>query len=123
GGAPRAIAPASEAGNGLKTAGFVLGGVGVAGVAVGAVTGILTLGKKSTVTAHCTATACDRVGFDAESAGKGLSTISTLTFLVGGAALAAGVTLILVSGRRRAPTTVAPLALPGGSGLLLGGSF
>lgn len=118
-------APEAEAGSGRRTAGFVLGGVGVAGVAVGAITGIVTLGKKSTTTAHCTKTACDQVGFDAESAGKTSGTISTVTFLVGGAALAAGVTLVLVSRPRRAPTTatVAPLALPGGGGLLLGGTF
>jgi hypothetical protein len=62
---------------------------------------------------------------DFQNSGKTLSTLSTITFLVGGAGVAAGVVLVLTSGPSRSPTTatLSPLALPGGGGLLLGGSF
>ncbi len=118
-------------GNGQRTAGFVIGGVGVASLVVGAITGALTIGKKGDLEKLCPSTQplCDPGQKEAilsvESSGKTLSTLSTITFLVGGAGLAAGVVLVLTSGPKRSPTTatLSPLALPGGGGLLMGGSF
>ena len=99
-----------------RTLGWVAGGVGVAGLAVGGVTGILVLGKKSVVDEHCDdAKKCDTTGIDAADAGKTLGTISGVGLIAGGVLLAAGVTLIVTSGSDkesgRAALTVGPRGL------------
>ena len=125
--APPIVAPPPPPGsNGARTAGFVIGGVGLAGVAVGAITGGMTIGKKSTVDEECGANRCTgQPAQDAASAGKTLSTVSTVAFIAGGVGLAAGVVLVLTSGPHRAPTTATLGATPllGGGALSLGGSF
>ena len=66
------------------TVAYALLGIGVAGLLTSAVTGAMALGKKSTMSAHCNgAVQCDQEGLDAASAGKTLSTISTIGFGVG----------------------------------------
>jgi hypothetical protein len=125
---PIVTPPPPPSSDGARTAGFVIGGVGAASLAVGVVTGILTIGKKSTVDGLCPSTCFEKdraAVLDAESAGKTLSTISTVTFIAGGVGLAAGLVLVLSSGPRHAPTTatLGPAVLPGGGGLSLGGSF
>lgn len=93
-----AVAPPPRSSGGLRTAGFVLGGVGLASLAVGAVTGALTIDKKRIVDENCTAAACNDVAREAATAGKALSATSTITFVAGGALAAVGLTLVLVGG-------------------------
>ena len=96
----------SSAGSGKKTFGYVLGGLGIAGVGVGAVTGIMTLGKKSTVDDNCDAQKrCNAEGADAADAGRTLGTISGVSFIVGSVALATGAYLVLSSDEKERPTT------------------
>jgi hypothetical protein len=107
----------------VRTAGFVLGGIGVAGIATGAVTGILALGRASTVKSHCPGDACDPQGLDAASQGKWLAPTSTVAFVAGGAFLAAGAYLVLFRGRASANVVVAPTAMAGAAGAIVRGSF
>jgi hypothetical protein len=108
----------------LRTVGFITAGVGVAGVAVGSVFGVLTLGKKSDVEAHCKPN-CDGTGTDAQSAGKTFSTVSTVSFIAGGVLLAGGITLIVISPKAEKRSafmdSATVRATPGG--LVLGGTF
>jgi hypothetical protein len=61
----------------------VLGGVGLA---VGGVTGVLALGKASTVKSDCNGNLCkSQEGVDAAASAKSLSTISTIGFIAGAA--------------------------------------
>jgi hypothetical protein len=89
-------------GDGARTAGFVVGALGLAGVGVGAVAGLLVLGKKSIVDdpSHCDPTThvCDGTGLAAASSGKTLSTVSTVAFVAGGALLVTGAVLVLTGG-------------------------
>jgi hypothetical protein len=132
--APEAPAPATSAtnlgasagsGGSKKTLGYVVGGVGAAGIVVGAVTGLMVLGKKSTVNdpTHCDQTtfACDQAGVDAASSGKSLATISTAAFVGGAAALGAGVFLIVTSKDEpsSSATLVGPSSVAGGAGLTM----
>jgi hypothetical protein len=120
------VAPPPPSSDGARTAGFVIGGVGLVGVAVGSITGGMTIGKKSTVDEECDANRCTgQTAQSAANAGKTLSTVSTVAFIAGGVGLAVGVVLVLTSGPRRAPTTatLGAMPLPGGGGLSLGGSF
>ena len=90
---------ADGSGDTRRTLGFVLGGVGIAGLAVGAVTGVMVLGKKSTVDDECNAQKrCSQTGIDAADAGSTLGTVSGIGFIAGGVLLGAGAVLVLTSG-------------------------
>jgi hypothetical protein len=90
-------APASEPapGEGRKTGAYVAGGIGVAGIVVGSVTGILVLSKKGTVKDNCTGGACNDAGLDAANSGKALATVSDIGFGIGLAGLAVGAIFLL----------------------------
>lgn len=83
-----------------RTAGYVIGGIGVAGIGTALVLGAVALGKKSTVNQHCDATTrvCDSPeGLDAASSGSTIATVSTVSFIVGAAATGLGVYFVLTS--------------------------
>lgn len=89
-----------------QTWGWVLGGVGVVGVGIGAVTGVMVLGKKSTVDDNCDADKrCNQTGLDAAESGRTLGTVSGASFIVGGVALAAGAYLLLTTDSEKRPET------------------
>lgn len=80
-----------------RTPAWIALGVGGAGLAVGAVTGGLSLGKVSSLKERCPGGACapsDQGDLDAAGA---LGTTSTVAFVVGGVAVAAGVVLLVVN--------------------------
>jgi hypothetical protein len=107
----------------LRVAGFVVGGLGLASIAVGGITGGMVFGKKKTVQEHCNADKeCDQEGLDAGSSGTTLATVSTITFAAGAGALAGGVLLVLL-GRPEARVTVGPTASAAGPGVMVGGRF
>ena len=104
-----------------KTIGFVLIGVGGVGVAVGAVAGLLAIGKKNAVQERCSAdpsggVVCpDADGLNAASSGRTMATISTVGFAVGAVAVAVGAYFVFTShDGGKAVTALAPGALPGG---------
>ena len=81
------------------SASLVLGGVGVAGVVVGEITGVMVLGKKGTVDDECDEQKrCTQTGLDAADAGSTLGTVSGIGFIAGGVLLGAGAVLVLTSG-------------------------
>jgi exonuclease VII small subunit len=90
--------PAEEPANGQRVAGFVLGGVGLAAIVMGAVTGGLVLERKSTVEDHCADDVCDdQAGVDAASEGRALAIASTVGFVAGAALVAVGVVLVVTA--------------------------
>ena len=76
------------------TGAFIVGGIGVAGLAVGGVFGVMALGKSKTVEAHCLDVLCDAEGKKAGDAGKTLGWVSTGGFAVG--AILVGVSLYML---------------------------
>ena len=105
--------------------GFVVGGVGLAAIGVGAVTGILAIGTKSDLEAECPdPSSCRTVeGRDLASKGEALTTTSTVAFIVGLAGLGSGIALVLTAPDSPKPIALAPAALPGGGGAVLRGRF
>ena len=92
------------------TLGYVVGGVGVAGLIVGAVAGILVMQKKSVVDEHCDASKqCDDEGLEATSRGKTWGVITTVGLVTGAVGVGAGTYLLLSagSGDDRAAASVA----------------
>lgn len=95
-GSEAAAAPAH--GSQRRTAAYVAGGIGIAGVALGAVTGILVIGKKDTIKSNCSDIDCNDAGLSAANSAKTLATISDIGFGVGLAGLAVGTILLLTGG-------------------------
>jgi hypothetical protein len=83
--------------NTLRQWGWALGGVGLAGVLTGSITGIVVLQKKATVDDHCEETLCDGEGKKAADSGKTLATVSSVAFGVGLTAVAASIVLLIAT--------------------------
>jgi hypothetical protein len=93
---PSPPADAEQQKGSLLPGGIVLG-LGAAGLAVGAITGGLSLSKASQLTPElCPNKHCPRSAQSIGDSVKTLGTISTATFIVGGAAAAAGAVLLVV---------------------------
>jgi hypothetical protein len=76
---------------------YVAGGVGLAGVAEGAVSGVVTLNKKKTADDNCNdgTKRCNQTGLDANSSGRVFAVASSVGFGVGVVGLATAVYLWL----------------------------
>jgi len=100
--APVAQSPETD-GSSQRTIGLVVGGVGVAGLAVGSIFGGLAFSKNSDAKTLCPASpgCSSQAGVDANNNAKSDATISTVAVLAGGAALVTGAVLFLVAPRKR----------------------
>jgi tetratricopeptide (TPR) repeat protein len=102
----------------LVTAGFVTGGAGLAAAAVGAVLGALALDRQSDARPGCNAdNECSQHALELQDEGIAFGNASTVAFVVGGAALAAGVVLLAVgySSSGEGPRTALGIGPTGGS--------
>ena len=121
----------STKGNTQRLLGVVVTGVGVAGVGVGAVFGVLALGKKSSASDHCSPdfTVCTTAGKNDVDSAKSDGFISTVTIIGGVAFATVGVVLYLTAPHAEkqpdsASTLQARIGAPGApAGLSFGGSF
>jgi hypothetical protein len=94
----RAPRPAPAASGKRRTIAYMLGGVGVAGIATGLVTGAMLMSHRNTVDGHCQPDgSCDATGADAAASGKRLVPINTVAWVVGAVGLGAGTWLYLTS--------------------------
>jgi hypothetical protein len=82
-----------------KRAGLIVGGVGVAGVATGIITGLLAGSRYSEAERECADRACVEggAGWDAVQSFRMFRTVSTVGYIVGGVGLAVGTTLYLTA--------------------------
>lgn len=75
----------------LQIAGLAVGGVGVAGLVVGAVTGMMAVSRKGQLEGECPVpTNCSKEGMALAREGTQLGTVSTVGLAVGGGALVLG---------------------------------
>jgi hypothetical protein len=82
----------------MRTAGFISGGVGVAGLVVFAVTAGILSGQNAAVAENCDSSKrCNREGLDAANAGKSLTPLNAAGLIIGVAGVGLGATLILLS--------------------------
>lgn len=132
GGAPGVApgAPASPSGMGTqRVTALGLGGIGVAGLAVGTVLGALALSKWGEAKdGHCdAANACDDRGLALHAEAMTMAHVSTAGFVVGGVGLAAATVVWLTAPAMREEKTgqlrVAPLVGTRGGGIAITGSF
>ena len=100
-------APTTDSAGSSKGAAYVAGGIGIAGIVVGSVTGIMVLSKKTSVNSDCPDHACNSSDkLDAANGAKRLALVSNVGFAVGIAGLATGAVLLL-SGHRAQQTGLA----------------
>jgi serine/threonine-protein kinase len=95
--APPPLPTAAPDTGSTRTIGFVVGAVGVVGLGVAGGLGLTAKSKNDeALSKYCTATTCaDQKGIDLTNDAKSLATGSTVGFILGGVATAAGVALIL----------------------------
>ncbi len=102
---------------------YVAAGVGGVGIAIGAVSGVLVLSKKSTIEDNCVDTLCNSTGKEAADSAKTLGLVSTIGFGVGAAGLATAAVLLIT---RPSATTVGratawtPVVSEGAGGVVMG---
>lgn len=84
-------------------AGMALGGVGVAGVVTGVITGLMAGSRYSKAEDACPGHTCEAggAGWDDVQAFRSLRTVSTVGYIVGGVGLAAGATLYFTAPSKR----------------------
>ncbi len=133
-GAPTGTATASAPPDGALNTGpsgqrigaYVAGGVGLAGLVLGGVTGGLALGDKGTVDANCPNKVCDDAGSKALESGRTMGLLSTVGFAVGAAGVAGAVILFLTEPKPNKPSPAVGVSLdvgPGGGMLRLKGTL
>jgi hypothetical protein len=107
---PVAPLPVDETrrGHDTRMLGFIVGGVGVAGLGVGLATGLMTLGKKSTTDSQCSSKlqVCSAEGRDAASSGRTLAVVSTVGWIAGALGVGAGAYFILTSSPKSGQTAL-----------------
>ena len=91
--------PDAKPSSAQRTAGIVIGAVGVAAVGAGAAFGVLALGKKTESNdGHCNDdNQCDKIGVELRRQGRIDGTASTVLFIGGAAALVGGIVLFATS--------------------------
>ncbi len=102
-------APASDEGPSIVPP-LIVAGVGVAALGVGVVTGILTLSDASELKDRCPQNPCPEDNESLANSVNTLGTVSTIGFVVGGAAIGAGVLWLLLqpSGEPEEAATTSP---------------
>lgn len=92
-----------------RTAGFVLLGVGGAGLIFGGVMGALAIDRKGALDSLCDPVKmCTPAGADAASAGRAFAITSTIGFIVGALAIAGGAVLVLTAPKAKKTMAFGP---------------
>jgi hypothetical protein len=101
-----------------KTIGYVVGGVGAAGIVTGAITGVIALSDHDTLKKNCpTGTCAPKYQSDVNTYNT-MGTISTVGFIVGGVGLVAGAVLILTAPKEPKAAFVSPYLGPSEVGVV-----
>jgi hypothetical protein len=107
----------------LRTYGFIAGGVGVAGLAVFAITGAMTKSTYDDLSKQCSAGCTDSAHKNDIDRGKTLQTTANVSLIIGGVGLAASGALLYLgyTGKHESNVTVA--VAPGVAAVGYGGRF
>ena len=118
---PSGAADQGNPGAANRTAGIIGIGLGVVGLGLGAVTGLMASGKKGDLDASCgPGLQCGPAFHDDADSYNGLRTLSTVGFIAGAVAGAAGAVLLLTApsgSASKASTGVTPWVGAGSAGV------
>ncbi len=126
--APSLMSSEKPRGSGVRTAGFLVGGVGVLGLGLGAVTGLMALSKNDRAKELCPSAGGCAVaeGVTANDSAKTLGTVSTLSVVAGGTVALAGLALVLFGGAKveaKPHSRISPTLASQGAGVGVEGVF
>jgi hypothetical protein len=125
--APPPVAAAPSASKGLPPLAYVGGGVGVAGILVGTITGISAISHKNAAKKGCVGGACPPSTWSDLDSARSLATGSTVAFVVGAIGLAVGVGSVLLGDEKQSMSeralVVSPDVGPRGARLTVAGRF
>ena len=127
-GAPKSPVDETSRGRAQRTAALWTGGAGLAGIVAGAVFGVIALSDNAQLRDACNLNLNECPGSQRQivpvlqSRARSAAAVSTVGFIVGGAALAAGIVLYTTAPSSR-PIEIRTAAAPGAAGILVGGPF
>ena len=87
----------NEGSGGQRVAAYVAGGIGVVGLAVGAIFGLQAMSKHSEASNACPAACADQNGVKLWDDARAAGNVSTIGFIVGGIGIAGGAVLFFTS--------------------------
>ena len=96
---PEAMPPAADGAIGRRTLGWIIGGLGAAGIGVGASFGVASLGAAGRSRAHCAGDRCDARGVSLRDDAIRSGDAATIATIAGAATLLGGLTLVLTAPR------------------------
>lgn len=106
----------SKPSSGKRTLGWVVGGIGIAGLAVAGITGAIILSKDGKIDDNCPDKRCNDEGFDQVESNRSLLVVNAIAWGVGIVGTGVGAYLIL-SSKPESETTATASPLPGGGAL------
>ena len=120
--------PPDPPSSGQRTAGFVLGGAGLAALAAGGIFVGLTAGKKASANERCPDKRCDAAGLGDVATARSYAWAANITLGAGGALVLVGGILALTAGPTGAPASatalhVLPVVGNRSGGVVVGGAF
>lgn len=110
-------------GRSQRTAGWIVAGVGVAGLAVGGVFGLKSMGAKSDSRDHCVGNACDATGVASRDDARSFGNVATIATIAGGALLVGGLVTVLTAPSTTSEKRSAVRATPSVGGVSIEGNF
>lgn len=115
------VAPSSD---GRRILSYVLGGAGIVGIGIGTIFGLKAKSTYDDSADHCPRgpASCDADGVSGGKDASTQATVSTISFIAGGALLASGIVLF-VTAPKDGGVTVAPAVGMTGAGLRLGATW
>lgn len=119
------LPPGARRGRGQRILGIIVTGLGVGGLGAGTWFGLQAANKNEEAGTHCrNGTECDEEGIRLDKEGRQAATISTISFIAGGALVAGGLLLVLTapSGREQ-PVALGARPTYGGGAFTLSGRF
>lgn len=101
-----------------RTLGYLVGGVGLAGIVVGAGFGFSAISLKGDRDARCNGGFCDAEGVAKDGKARDAATASTIAFIAGGALVAGGAVLVFTAPKQKKVTVGV-----GPGSVVVGGAF
>lgn len=94
---PPTPAPNEQQDDTMRTSAYVVGGVGITGVIVGVVAGAIAINRHEEIEENCVDLVCNATGISKVETVREAGNTATVALVIGGVALAAGITLWFLS--------------------------
>ncbi len=98
--------PPHNGSSGLRTAGWVVGGLGLVGIGIGSYFAVQAMGKKSDSDADCDGNVCGPQAFQDRTDAVNAGNRATIGFVAGGVLAAGGLTMVLLGTSKESRTSI-----------------